>query len=411
MNDTHQRTLLIISQVYAPDPAAVGQHITDVAEEMVRRGWRVVVYTSARGYDDPSKRYPSREHRNGVDVRRLPLSSLGKRSIAIRLIAQSLFMLQATFLGLLTRRVAIVLVSTSPPFAGVGGALVSWVRRVPLVWWVMDLNPDQMVAARKLSSRSWAARCFDWMNRVTLARSCSVIVLDRYMRDRILAKRDIAGKLHVVPPWSPEEAARPRPSQFNTFRARHNLNDSFVVMYSGNHALQHPMDTLLAAAGKMQGDESVRFVFIGGGAGKAIVEQRIADGASNLMSLPFQPLETIGDSLSAADVHVVSMGDEVVGIVHPCKIYGAMAIGRPILFFGPQRSHVGDILAGGEFGKVIAHGDVNAAVTAIQEFRSMGRESLAKAGHLAAEAAAQSFARSDLLAKVCDVVSGCPGKQ
>jgi hypothetical protein len=231
------------------------------------------------------------------------------------------------------------------------------------------------------------------------------------MRDRILAKRDIAGKLHVVPPWSPEEAARPRPSQLNTFRTRHNLNDSFVVMYSGNHALQHPLDTLLAAAAHMQGDDGVRFVFVGGGAGKAIVEQRIATGATNLMSLPFQPLEAIGDSLSAADLHVVSMGDEVVGIVHPCKIYGAMAIGRPILFFGPQRSHVGDILAGGEFGKVIAHGDVTAAVTAIQEFRSMGMESLAKAGQLAAQAAAQSFARSDLLAKVCDIVSGCPGKQ
>ena len=411
MTDSRQRTLLIISQVYAPDPAAVGQHMTDVAEEMTRRGWRVIVYTSARGYDDSSQRYPSRERRNGVDVRRLPLSSFGKRSIAIRLLAQSLFMLQATLLGLLTRRLGLVLVSTSPPFAGMGGSLVSIVRRAPLVWWVMDLNPDQMIAAGKMWSRSLAARCFDWMNRVTLARSHSVIVLDRYMSERVLVKRDVGEKLHVVPPWAPEEAGRKQSTQPNAFRARHNLNDSFVVMYSGNHALQHPLDTLLAAAEQMQGDKSVRFVFVGGGAGKAIVEQRIAAGASNLMSLPFQPLEAVGDSLSAADLHVVSMGDEVVGIVHPCKIYGAMAIGRPILFFGPRRSHVGDILAGGEFGKVIAHGDVIAAVAAIQEFRSMGSESLAQAGQLAAQAVDQSFSRSDLLARVCNIVSGCAQKQ
>lgn len=408
MIDSRQRTLLIISQVYAPDPAAVGQHITDVAEEMTRRGWRVVVYTSDRGYDDPSQRYLRRERRNGVDVRRLPLSSFGKRSIAIRLMAQSFFMLEATFLGLLTRRLSVVLVSTSPPFAGMGGSLISFIRRVPLVWWVMDLNPDQMIAAGKLSSRSLAARFLDWMNRVTLARSRSVVVLDRYMRDRVLAKRDVDEKLHVVPPWAPEEAGRKQPTQPNAFRARHNLNDSFVVMYSGNHALQHPLDTLLAAAEQMQGDKSVRFVFVGGGAGKAIVEKRIAAGASNLVSLPFQPLEAIGDSLSAADVHVVSMGDEVVGIVHPCKIYGAMAIGRPILFFGPQRSHGGDILAGGAFGKVVAHGDVAAAVAAIKEFQSMGRESLVKAGQMAAQTADQSFSRSDLLARVCNIVSGCP---
>ena len=60
-----QGTLLVISQVYPPDPAAVGQHLADAAEAMVRRGWRVVVYTAGRGYDDPSIRYPAREMRAG----------------------------------------------------------------------------------------------------------------------------------------------------------------------------------------------------------------------------------------------------------------------------------------------------------------------------------------------------------
>ena len=36
------RTLLVICQVYEPDPAAVGQQVADVAREMARRGWRVV---------------------------------------------------------------------------------------------------------------------------------------------------------------------------------------------------------------------------------------------------------------------------------------------------------------------------------------------------------------------------------
>ena len=75
--------LLILSQVYVPDPASVGQHMHDAAAEMVARGWRSVVLTSARGYDDPSRKYPSREVRDGVQIRRLALSSFGKRSILI----------------------------------------------------------------------------------------------------------------------------------------------------------------------------------------------------------------------------------------------------------------------------------------------------------------------------------------
>jgi hypothetical protein len=27
------------------------------------------------------------------------------------------------------------------------------------------------------------------------------------------------------------------------------------------------------------------------------------------------------------------------GIIHPCKIYGAMTVARPILYFGPLLSH------------------------------------------------------------------------
>jgi hypothetical protein len=33
----------------------------------------------------------------------------------------------------------------------------------------------------------------------------------------------------------------------------------------------------------------------------------------------------------------------MVGIIHPCKIYGAMAAAKPILYFGPQPSHITDL--------------------------------------------------------------------
>ena len=48
---------LIISQVYVPDPASVGQHVADAAAEMAGRDYHVIVYASARGYDDPGKKY------------------------------------------------------------------------------------------------------------------------------------------------------------------------------------------------------------------------------------------------------------------------------------------------------------------------------------------------------------------
>src|SRR6266536_2706940 len=112
-----RKTLLIITQVYVPDPAAVGQQISDAAAAMVRRGWRVVVLTSARGYEDPRTKYKKRQMLEGVEVIRLPLSSFGKSSIPVRLIAQSLFLLEAMLRALVIRDLRGILISTSPPAA------------------------------------------------------------------------------------------------------------------------------------------------------------------------------------------------------------------------------------------------------------------------------------------------------
>ncbi|MGH7178310.1 MAG: glycosyltransferase, partial [Tepidisphaeraceae bacterium] len=119
-----RRTLVIFTQVFPPDPTSVGQHLADVAEEMVRRGWRVRVYTARHAYEDPSITYPKRENYRGVDVRRLPLSSFGKKSMMVRAIGTGSFMVQAVFRGMFTPNLAGVFFSTSPPLIGFAATVI-----------------------------------------------------------------------------------------------------------------------------------------------------------------------------------------------------------------------------------------------------------------------------------------------
>jgi len=173
-------TLLLISQVYVPDPASVGQHMHDAAAELARRGHRVVVLASARGYDDPTRRYPTRETIDGVEVRRLPLSSFGKASIPVRLLGAGLFMVQCIAHGLFLGGLGRILVSTSPPMAAMAALVIATARRVPIKYWVMDLNPDQMVELGKARAGSPAVRAYDAFNRAILRRSADVVALDRF---------------------------------------------------------------------------------------------------------------------------------------------------------------------------------------------------------------------------------------
>src|SRR5439155_1950251 len=142
--------------------------------------------------------------------------------------------------------------------------------------------------------------------------------------------------------------------------------------------------TLLDAAVRLKDDPGIKFLFVGGGIGKREVEQYIQQyNLSNVVSLPYQPLEDLRYSLSAADVHVVSLGGDMVGIIHPCKVYGAMAVARPILFLGPRPSHISDLLEQHEFGRHISHGDVDAAEKAVMDFYNTDRDELLRMGETA----------------------------
>lgn len=402
---SRRSTILVMSQVYVPDPASVGQHMHDAAAELARRGFRVVVLTSARGYDDPTIRYPARQTLDGVEIRRLPLSSFGKKSIPLRLLGGMLFMLQAILLGFFTRGLRGILVSTSPPMCAAAALVVGTVRRTPIKYWVMDLNPDQMIELGKLRPQSPAARIFDAFNRVVLGRAADVVALDRFMADRLLRKRDIRAKLSVMPPWPHDDHLEVIPHESNPFRKEHGLEGKFVVMYSGNHGFSTPVKTIVDAALRLQHRDDIVFMFIGGGVGKKDVDRAIAEHKpANIRSLPYQPLDRIKYSLSAADVHLVSVGNDVVGVVHPCKVYGAMAVARPILLLGPDPCHVSDLVREHRIGWQISHGDVDGAVRTLEQIAATPREELAAMGARARALIERELSKNVLCGRFCDVV-------
>jgi len=406
-----RKTLLIMSQVYVPDPAAVGQHLADAAAEMVRRGWRVVVLTARRGYDDPSVRYAPRETISGADVRRLPLSSFGKKSIFIRLVGGLSFILQAIVRGLFVRDLGCILVSTSPPMCPAAAALIGFVRRVPVKYWAMDINPDQLVVLGRAKPGSLPVRVFEMLNRLILRRAADVVTLDRFMAERLLKKRDVRDKLAVIPPWAHEEHLAEVNHADNPFRRKHDLGGKFVFMYSGNMSIASPLTTVLDAALALRDDPRIVFMFIGGGLGRKAVQEVIdKHRPPNVRLLPYQPLSELKNSLSAADVHLVTLGNEMVGIIHPCKIYGAMTIARPVLLVGPSPSHLSDLVEGEGIGWRVDHGDVAGAVRTIRAIAAMPPNELAAVGRKARRVVDERFGQERLCGSFCDVLERGAGE-
>ena len=341
---------------------STAQHLTDLATTLAARGHEVTVIASDRGYDDPATRFKRREHWNGIDIIRIPAVSFGKGSKWRRLLNFGSFMLLCSLRLLVLRRFDVVVALTSPPLISFLAALFVKLKGGSFCFWVMDLNPDEAIAAGWLEQHSATSRVLQRMLTHSLDVAARTIVLDRFMQERVVAKGIDASRVAIVPPWSHDDHVLYSPAGREEFRRQHSLSDKFVVMYSGNHSPCHPLDTLLGAARALEGESEVVFCFVGGGS--ELVKVREA-ALSNVKCLPYQPLNELSSSLSAADLHVVVMGDEFVGIVHPCKVYNILSIGAPVLYIGPEPSHVTDIAAQhGQFF-LARHGDPDAVAKAV----------------------------------------------
>ena len=351
---------LLLNQCFYPDVVSTAQHLSDLARELSARGHEVTVLASDRGYDDPRNRFPKHEVWNGVRIIRIPSVSLGKSSKLKRAINFGSFLFNCTVRLLTLRRFDVVVALTSPPLISFLASLFVVIKGGRFCFWVMDLNPDEAIAAGWLRDDSLTASVLKRMLNFSLGRADRTIVLDRFMEQRVLEKGSDPNRVSVLPPWSHDDSVSHSEQGRSTFRAKHGLNDKFVVMYSGNHSPCHSLDTLLGAALMLASEDQFVFCFVGGGSEKNRVREFAQrNELRNIVCLPYQPIGELAGSLSAADLHAVVMGEQFVGIVHPCKVYNILNIGVPLLYIGPTPSHVTDIAQTQEQITCVPHGDAN----------------------------------------------------
>lgn len=399
--------ILLINQCFYPDVVSTAQHTRDLACALAERGHEVTVIASSRGYDDPSVRFPAKELWKGIQIFRVPCLATGKGSRRKRVLNILSFFLTCFSRLVTLSRFDLVIALTSPPLISALAAMFVRIRGGRFLFWVMDLNPDEAIAAGWLRKDSQTARLLETALRFSAKSADQIVVLDRFMRDRFLDKDVPEEKLFVLPPWSHSREVHYDAEGRTAFRERHGLTGKYVVMYSGNHSPCHPLDTILAAAGELAGNPDAAFCFVGGGSEypkvRAFAERH---GLKNVLCLPYQPLSELSASLSAADLHVVVMGEPFAGLVHPCKIYNVLELGIPVLYVGPDPSHLADIVRANPGIAItwVGHGNPAGAVARIEA--GILEKSTHPGPDLAMRKAARAFSAERILGRYTALIEG-----
>ncbi len=351
--------IIFINRYFYPDHSATSQLLSDLAFVLARQGQNVEVISSAQLYDDAKANLSRRDDINGVTVRRVRTTSYGRGNLVGRAMDYLTFYVSSTILMLRTVNADDLLVAeTDPPLISLFAMMVAKVRRAKLFNWVQDIFPEVATALGVRGLQPVVVRGIVWFRDLSWrAASCNVVLgrrMEEYLKQHGVKDRQI----QVIHNWSSGSSVWPVKSEDNELRAEWGLADKFVVGYSGNLGRAHDYETMIDAATLMENNDNVRFLYIGGGAHRESVEREVEKrGLRNVLFKPYQSRDRLAESLSVADLHVISLLPDLEGYIVPSKFYGILAVGRPTLYVGDPEGEIPLILDKWLCGTTVKIGD------------------------------------------------------
>ena len=404
MSATRKPRLLVLNQYYWPGVEATAQLLTDLCEALAEDADVTVITGVLHGHEDE----PSRVVHNGVEIVRVPSTSFERSKLFARAANYVTYLGNALVQGLRGAKPDIVLCMTDPPIVADVALVVARRFRVPLVVISQDVFPEIAMQLKRLENPV-AMRVLGSLVSLYLRRADRVVAIGDTMRRRLEEKGAPPERLRVIPNWVDTGRLEPR-DRMNWWRAKRGVQDKFVVMHSGNVGHAQDLDSFVRAATFLRDLDDLAIFIVGTGARHAeLVALAELLEVDQVRFLYYQPREVLADSLSAADIHVVGLAPGLAGYVVPSRLYGILAVGRPVVVAADAESEPARVVEEAGCGLVIPPGRPDLLAGVLRELHAGEHdlEEMGRRGHAyVAEAADRSVAFERYRELLAEVVAG-----
>ena len=198
--------LLVVTHYFWPE----NFRINELVESFVEKGHEVTVLTGWPNYPDGKidrsfRNNPANFNNfNGAKIVRVPLIPRGQSRWTLALNYLS-FVLTSSMLGLWKLRgqeVDVILAyQPSPVFIGFPGALLRWVKRAPMAFWILDLWPESLKAVGVVKSK-WLLSLFGLIVSWVYKRCDLILVQSQRFVDSVHQYASPHGRLAYFRAWT-----------------------------------------------------------------------------------------------------------------------------------------------------------------------------------------------------------------
>lgn len=348
MTDRKNTRVFLLYHFFHPDDVISARLYSDLAIALTQSGYNVIAFPSLRSCHRSSQKFAKFERWSGGEIHRIWRPDLSQQTTKGRLINSLFMILGWVWKALSFRRntpsAEIAIIGTDPIFgllAAIGWRLFRPNTRI--IHWCHDVHPEASIADG-LSAKRMYVRLLRRIMRLAYRRCDVVVDLGPCMRELISKAggwedgRPRRPVVKTITPWSlvePSTVVPANPGEREALFGRCRL----AMLYSGNLGRAHEFQSFLNLARRCRSDE-IQFCFAGRGPGMDLLQQSLTPEDVNISVAGFVSESELQSRLAACDVHLVSLNESWTGTVVPSKFFGALSIGRPVLFTGASRSSI-----------------------------------------------------------------------
>lgn len=371
--ENEKKKILVICQYYKPEPF----RISDICEELVRRGHEVQVVTGYPNYpegilyDGYGKGKHIDEVINGVKVHRC-YTVPRQTGIVKRLLNYYSYAISSTKYVLSKKCLAsdghtfdvVYCNQLSPVMMAEAAIAYKKKYKVPVVMYCLDLWPESLIAGN-ISRNSMVYKYFDKVSKRIYKNMDKILVTSEMFQEYFESKFAIKNTYYL--PQYAEELFNPE--------ICYKKPDEFIdLMFAGNIGTAQSVETIIRTAEKCKDIKQVRWHIVGNGSDfdrcQNLAEELRLD---NLIFYGRKNIDEMPQYYSMADAMLVTMQrDEVLSLTLPGKVQSYMAAGKSII--GAIDGETRKVVESAKCGFVSKAEDVNDLVMQVRKFVSLKSE-------------------------------------
>lgn len=319
--------ILYIHQYFKTPSEPGGTRSYWIAQALLKKGHNVVMITSSNNIKDRK----ITKIIDGIEVIYIKEKYNQSMSILRRLKSFVSFMLKSSSTALKQKDVDLVFATSTPLTVGFPALIMKWFKKIPYIFEVRDLWPEVPIQMGAMNNKF--IQKFAVLFEKTIYQNAEhVIALSPGMRKGVL-KYIEKEKTSMIPNMSKIDQFYPRIKNEELAKKIGLRKETFKVVHFGALGIANGADTIIESARLLKNDDTVEFIFIGGGSTEEQLKNLCSGyGLTNVVFLGRYPMKDTSEIVNICDVSIVSFKDiPILYTNSPNKLFDSLSAAKPII--------------------------------------------------------------------------------